>query len=375
MSPFPAVDVAIIGAGLAGSAAAIALAQAGQRVALLEQGRYPRHKMCGEFLSPETVPLFQALGVWEAIQAALPAPLTAARLTTPNGQQLDLTLPVPALGLSRYRLDALLVARAQAVGAGVREGCPVSAVTGSLDEGFVVRTHEGEVKARVVLGAWGKRATLDRTLGRSFFGQRGGYVALKAHMRGPEPETRTELHGFQGGYCGVNRIEGGAVNVCLLATDAAWARSGKRVEAFWAMIQRENGALAAQLAGAEKLTEDIVIANISFARKAPVEQDILMLGDSAELISPLAGNGQAMALQAALFAAPLVSEFLHNRLPASALRSGYARAWQRQFRERLLLGRLLQPLFLNPPALALGLRVAAALPPLARWLVTGTRER
>ncbi|MDQ4076948.1 MAG: FAD-dependent oxidoreductase, partial [Chloroflexota bacterium] len=371
----PLYDVVIIGAGPAGSAAAIALSESGHSVVLLERHHYPRHKMCGEFLSPETVPIFEQLGVWEEVQAVHPARITAARITEPGGQRLDVALPAPALGLSRYRLDHLLVERARVAGAEVSEGCVVSEVHGSLDQGFEVVTHEGSVRARVVLGAWGKRSTLDRSLARPFFGRRAGFMALKAHFQGPEPEERTELHAFPGGYCGINRVEGEAVNVCLLATDGAWERSGKSIPAFWQMIQEENAALAMQLRYADKVTEDIVISNISFARKSPVERDILMLGDSAELISPLAGNGQAIALHAALLAAPLVDDFLAGRQSAAQLCQGYARTWHRHFSKRLTLGRLLQPLFLHPLALSAGLRLTNTIPRLATWLVEETRER
>ncbi|MGH2543302.1 MAG: NAD(P)/FAD-dependent oxidoreductase [Ardenticatenaceae bacterium] len=367
-------DVAIIGAGLAGSAAAIALSEAGHRVLLLERHRYPRHKMCGEFLSPETTPMFERLGVWNSIEQEEPARITAARITVPGGERLDIPLPAPALALSRYRLDYLLLERARAVGATIWEGCAARGATGSLEAGFRVSTHQGDAQARVLLGAWGKRSTLDRALERAFFTQHAGFIALKAHFRGPQPEERTELHAFPGGYCGLNRIEGDAVNVCLLATDDAWLRAGKEVDAFWEMIQRENLALRAHLAGAERLTETIVISNISFSRKAPIEHHILMLGDSAELISPLAGNGQAMALRSALLAAPLVDDFLRGHRTAAALKQVYARAWSQHFRARLLIGRVLQPLFLQPRTLALVLRLGNAAPPLARWLVSATRE-
>ncbi|MBA3534544.1 MAG: FAD-dependent monooxygenase [Ardenticatenales bacterium] len=368
-------DVVVIGGGLAGSAAAIALGRAGWRVALLEQHHHPRHKMCGEFLSPETITLFQWLGVWEQVQALQPALLSSARITAPNGQRLDIDLPGQAMGLSRYRLDHLLLEQARAVGVAVFEGCTAREVHGSLEQCFQVTSQEGAFAARVVLGAWGKRSTMDRTLKRPFFAQRATFLALKVHLRGPEPEERVELHAFRGGYCGLSHIEGGTVNACLLTNEAAWERSGREVEHFWEMIQGENRALAAQLAGAERLSEHIVISNISFAPRQAVEQDILMLGDSAALISPLAGNGQAMALQAAQLAAPLVEEFLRGSLTVASLQAQYAGLWQRQFRERLLLGRLLQPFFLHPGSLAVALHVAAVVPGLASWLVQGTRER
>ncbi|HEX8683804.1 MAG TPA: FAD-dependent oxidoreductase [Ardenticatenaceae bacterium] len=370
-----AFDVVVIGGGLAGCAAAILLAEAGHRVTLLEQHHYPRHKMCGEHLSAEATPILKQLGVWETIQAERPARLTTARIVEPRGRRLDVALPAPALGFSRYRLDHLLLERARAVGVAVYEGCAASEVRGSLADGFEVEARGESFRARVVLGAWGKRSTLDRTLERQFFAQRAGFMALKAHFRGPAPEERTELYTFPGGYCGINLVEGGVVNLCLLATDAAWARSGKRIEGMWAMIGRENPALGEQMRGAEKVSEDIVISNISFRRKAPVEQEVLMLGDSAELISPLAGNGQSMALSAAMLAAERADAFLRGQMDAATLCAGYAAAWRRQFRERLVLGRALQPLFLNPTALALGIRVANLAPPVAQWLVNGTRAR
>jgi menaquinone-9 beta-reductase len=369
------VDVAVIGGGLAGSAAAMLLAREGHSVLLFEAHRYPRHKMCGEFLSPETIALFEHLGVWDEVRAQEPARITAARITAPGGQQLDVPLPAAALGLSRFCLDALMLKRARAAGATVQEGCPVSEVQGGLGSGFRVVSPERSVQARVVLGAWGKRSRVDRSMGRDFFAKRAPFIALKAHFEGPEPEERTELHGFNGGYCGLNRVEGDAVNVCLLATAEAWERSGKDIKTFWQMIQRENPALEAQLNDARRVSEDVVISNISFARKAAVERDVLMLGDSAELISPLAGNGQAMAMAAAILAAPLASEFLRGHRSAASLRSSYARAWSRRFRERLLLGRGLQPIFLHPPSLRLGLKLANRFPSLAVWLVKGTRER
>lgn len=368
-------DVIVIGGGVGGSAAAIRIAQQGAKVLLIEAGKTPRHKMCGEFLSPETIPIFRRLGVWETIAGLDPAPMKAVRLTAMNGQVLESSLPPGAIGLSRYQLDSLLLERARHVGVEVWVGASVSRVTGTLVDGFQVQTVGGDVAGRVVIGAWGKRSTLDRALERPFFRHPAPFLALKRHVRGIEPNGLVELHGFNGGYCGVNGVEAGVVNVCLLTSQRAWERSGKEVKAFWAMIQQENRHLAERLKGAEAVSEDIVISNISFDGRAAVEQEVLMVGDSAALISPLAGNGQAMALQGAEVASEMIGLYFSGVMNAQDLKDGYRRQWQGLFGERLRLGKLLQPLFLHPTALGMALRVATGFPALVQWLIAGTRER
>jgi flavin-dependent dehydrogenase len=198
---------------------------------------------------------------------------------------------------------------------------------------------------------------------------------LKRHVRGIAQNDTVELHGFDGGYCGISAVEGGVVNVCLLTSRRAWVRSGRDIPAFWHMIQRENPCLAERLHGAEPASEDIVISNISFAPRAPVERDILMVGDSAALVSPLVGNGQAMALQAGELVSELVGAYLNGALSVKDLTEGYARQWRGMFAVRLKWGRRLQPVFLNSGALTLALRVGNRLPALVQWLVHSTRER
>jgi flavin-dependent dehydrogenase len=368
-------DVIVIGAGLAGGAAACLLAEAGVRVLLLERHRYPHDKLCGEFLSPETEASFRRLGVWEELLAAGATRLTTAHLTAPDGFVCDIALPGAAIGFSRWRLDPLLAERAASLGATVRDGCAATEISGSLATGFVVRTQAGEqLNARSVLGAWGKRATLDRHLQRPFFARRQPYLGLKAHFSGLHTSTRVEMHGFPGGYVGMCAVEGGAFNVCLLTTEASFAAAGREPARFWQWIGQQNAAVGAQLAGAEQVSPVLAISQIAFGAKAPLERDIVMLGDSAELISPLAGNGMAIALRSAELAAPHVLAFLTDG-DARALTHTYPAAWEREFRPRLRLGRLLQPLFLQPALLSVGLRLVRRFPALGAWLVRGTRGR
>ena len=101
-------DVVVVGAGLAGSGIAAALAQRGWDVLLIDRDRFPRHKVCGEFLSPEAQHSLQALGLLDEVAVLGPVPLHAAAITTPGGATVEMALPADAWGLSRYALDARL---------------------------------------------------------------------------------------------------------------------------------------------------------------------------------------------------------------------------------------------------------------------------
>ncbi len=372
-------DIIVVGGGLAGSAAASLLARAGATVLLLEAATLPHDKLCGEFLSPETVGIFQRLGVWSAIDALAPPRLTAARIIARDGARWDAPFPAPGIGLSRYALDKLLFDHAGQVGADVRQAARVTGMVGSLVEGFGVTWQTGNrahaAEARVVLGAWGRRANLDRTLGRGFLSLDHPTFALKAHYHGPPIGRRVELHGFDGGYCGLAEIEGGRINLCLLAETRVLHACGGDPERLAAEVLPTNTALAAWLAHAERIHDRfLAISQIPFVRKAVVENDVLMLGDAAGLISPLAGNGMAMGLAAAEMAAPLVLDTLAGRRTAASLKATYSRQWHARFDRRLRLGRLAQPLMLRPITLGLGLRALRLIPPLGAALVANTRD-
>lgn len=371
------IDVAVIGGGLAGCAAAITLAQQGWQVALIEAKIYPHHKVCGEFLSPECALLFEALAF--PFQALCPIPIRTARITAPNGTAWTGTFDAPAWGLSRYTLDLALVQHARACGVQMYEGCHVSQVRGSLTSGFRVelrsRTTSERLKARVVIGAHGKRSSLDRTLKRAFIQQDQPFIALKNHFRGAPLHDHIDLYTFEGGYCGMSEVEGGLANVCLLVRQPIFQRAGNDIPKFIAWMQQQNPRLGAWLQAAEPVHERwLSISQIPFAPKPLIERDILMTGDAAGLIAPLAGNGMAMALFGGRLAAQWADPFLHQRIDADHLRVGYASAWSRQFKSRLRWGKLLQALMLRPAAITGGLKLAQVLPQVGRAMMKYTRQ-
>ncbi len=370
-------DVAIVGGGLAGCSAAIALARAGFRVVVLEASSSPRDKVCGEFLSPESADLLRQLGAFERVQRHQPPLINRVRVTTREGIRWDAPLPGEGFGLSRRAFDADLLDQARAVAAAVRVGARVSDVHGSLDAGFTVELRSAgaasALRAQVVIGAHGKRSTVDRALDRDFLRADSGFIGLKAHFRGPSTGSRVELHAFDGGYCGLSAIEEQRVNLCLLARQSVYQRFGATA-AFVAAMAGQNPMLGAWLSAAERLTPWHAVAQVSFAPRSPVDHDVLMAGDSAGLIAPLAGDGMSMALQSGLLAAGWTGDFLSGRVSAAALRRGYAGAWRREFASRLSVGRLLQAVMLRPPLLAIGLRAAAFVPAVGGFFVARTRS-
>ena len=187
-------------------------------VLLLEADAFPHDRMCGEFLSPEAAPMLARLGASAAVAAAGPSRMTEARITSPGGLVWSASLPASAMGLSRRVLDALLFENAASARAVTLAPARVTNVVGTPGgtRRVTYRLRDGgtrEVSARLVLGAWGKRSPLDRTLARRFLFQDHDTFALKAHYHGPSVGHRVELHAFDGGYCGLADVEGGQVNI------------------------------------------------------------------------------------------------------------------------------------------------------------------
>lgn len=344
-----AAEALILGGGLAGLAAALDLAGRGHRVVVVERKQYPFHRVCGEYVSHEVQPYLHRLGADPAPLG--PASISRFRLSSPAGRTLDSPLDMGGFGVSRYWLDEHLYRLALARGVGFVLPATVAEVTfdAAADRHCVTLADGRQLTARLVLGTYGKRSALDRQLGRSFFGQRSPYVGIKHHLRLPGfARDVIALHNFRDGYAGISAIEEDKLCFCYLTTRDNLRRSGS-VAALEGEVLARNPHLAAILGSAERLyAQPEVINEISFAPKLPVEQHLLMVGDAAGLITPLCGNGMAMALHGAALAAPLASAFLRGQLPRPALEAAYAQAWRRQFGTRLRVGRAVQGLFGGP---------------------------
>jgi flavin-dependent dehydrogenase len=343
------MDVLLIGGGLAGLAAALDLAGRGHRVAVVERKQYPFHKVCGEYVSNEVLPYLRRLGADPAGLA--PAAISQFLVSSPGGRQLTATLDLGGFGVSRYVLDDFLYQLAVARGVTFYLKNTVTDVAFDAGTGLhrVALADGRTLSARVVLGTYGKRAALDRQLQRSFFAQRSPYLGVKYHLRLPGfPRNLIALHNFADGYAGISAIEEDKLCFCYLTSRQNLKRHGS-IAAMEQEVLAKNPHLRSILAHAEVLyPQPEVINEISFAPKQPVEQHVLMVGDAAGLITPLCGNGMAMALHGAAMAAAAAQEFLTAKTTREEMEAAYARAWHAQFGARLRVGRAVQRLFGGP---------------------------
>lgn len=370
-------DILIIGAGVAGSSLAAALAGQGWDVLLIERDCFPRHKVCGEFLSPEAQRSLRAFGLYQDIAALAPAPIQQALIISQTGHSIKLALPGNAWGISRYALDQALAIAAAQRGATLWTGVTVRAYE-HTDHGYVVHVRNGEktveVQTRALIAACGRhsQATLPpkpRPLARS-----EQFIGVKCHYAGIEMPAQVELFLFPGGYGGINPVEQERVNVCLLVSYAAFAQAGKRVDKMLAAAACANPALGQRLAAGHALPETAVtVAPVDPYRAAAPWDDIACVGDSAVMIPPLCGDGMAMALRSAELCAPLAHAFLQGSHSLSGWGERYGKSWHAEFDQRLRLGRILQKIFNVSLLTDLSISVGRLMPTLGAYLVQATR--
>ncbi|MBG8554330.1 NAD(P)/FAD-dependent oxidoreductase [Hymenobacter guriensis] len=341
------MSILIIGGGLAGLAAALDLAGRGLAVTLVERKQYPFHRVCGEYISNEVLPYLRRLGADPAVLG--PASIEQLLVSSPAGRVVRAPLDLGGFGISRYQLDFFLYQLALERGMQVETATVTDVVFDAATDTHRATLADGRtLTAQVVLGAYGKRANLDRQLNRPFFRQRSPYLAVKYHLRYDLPRHLIALHNFADGYAGLSAIEDDKYCFCYLTTRQNLKQHGT-IPALETAVLARNPFLARVFEQAEFLyPQPEVINEISFAPKAPVEDHVLMCGDAAGLITPLCGNGMAMALHGAALAAEHIHAFVRGDVGRPELESGYRQAWQRQFGSRLRVGRAVQRLFGRP---------------------------
>lgn len=337
------MDVIIIGGGLAGLVSGLELARAGYQVAIVERKTYPFHKVCGEYVSNEVRPYIESLGV--DLKGLGATHIDRFQFSSPSGRLLETTLDLGGFGVSRYALDHSLFALGQTAGIRFLLGKQVENVTFAFNQ-FTVEINDGQVlSSRLVIGAYGKRTKIDRQMQRPFMQKPSPYLGVKYHIRTNFPLDTIALHNFQDGYCGLSAIEDGKFCLCYLTTRENLRPFGN-IPAMERAVLFQNPHLKRIYETSEFLYErPEVINEFSFAPKRAVEQHILMAGDSAGLITPLCGNGMALAIHSGKLVSALSSTYLNGQLTRDELERRYQSEWSDRFARRLWVGRTVQRLF------------------------------
>jgi flavin-dependent dehydrogenase len=336
-------DIIIIGGGLAGLTSATHLAKAQYNVLLVEKNSYPKHKVCGEYISNEVLPYLKSLGFSPFDYGA--TRINDFELTTHNNKTITAKLPLGGFGLSRYAMDEALYKQALSYNATHLQDT-VTDVDYNKDC-FKVTTKSGNtLHAKLVIGAYGKRSQLDVKLKRPFISKQSPYLAVKMHVSGAFPKDKVALHNFKGGYCGVSKVENNIINLCYISNYSTFKKY-KDIEAFQKAIVLKNKALKHLFSHTKpEFTAPLTISQISFETKNPVEQHILMCGDTAGMIHPLCGNGMSMAIRSASIASQLIIKYLEGEIETrEALEKIYTKQWKKTFRLRLKAGHSIAYLF------------------------------
>mgnify|MGYP000678150183 FL=1 len=335
-------DAIIIGGGLGGLCSALHLSLSGLKVLLIEKNGFPKHKVCGEYISNEVLPYLNSLGFNPFEFGA--KNITDFTLSTPGSRSISTTLPLGGFSISRFCIDAELAKKVQKAGATITQET-VTNISFTNDQ-FKVETKDKTYHAPIAVGAFGKRSNMDVKLNRAFIKRKSPFLGVKAHYKGTFPDTAVGLHNFDGGYCGVSKVETNNLNICYLA-DFENFKKYKNVADFQENVLSKNTFLRDILNNAELVFEKpLTISQVSFERKNPVENHIIMVGDSAGMIHPLAGNGMGMAIRSAQLASERIVDFSNGKIATrSQLETNYTKAWNNEFSARLRSGHIIARLF------------------------------
>lgn len=365
--------IIIIGGGLAGLVSSIALARAGATVQLMEKKHFPFHRVCGEYISHETTPFLKTLGLYPSEFA--PPQINRFLLSSTQGRKQEIPLSLGGFGISRFAFDHFLYQKAVSAGVDVKLDTEVIDVRW-IHGTFQVKTEHQELEADIVIGSHGKRSKLDVTLDRDFIKKRSPYVGVKYHVRTDHPENLIALHNFSGGYCGISRVENDTANLCYLVHRDALRKYGSVPDLEHAVLFL-NPLLKSIFQNSDFLFQTPETINeISFETKSPVDDHILMVGDSAGMITPLCGNGMAMAIHSAKLASELILRHVKDAsFTRDDLENNYARAWRKNFAQRLWNGRQIQKLFGNETASNFAVNLAIYVKPVANMMVRASHGK
>ena len=363
-------DLIIIGGGPGGASAAISAARAGARVLLLERGRFPRHKVCGEFVSAES------LGVLTDLLDHQHADLLRDAVRIPrarvflDGRVLQAAVDPPAASIARLDLDAALWNSAENAGVDARQRVTVQGVAGSGP--FRISTTDGEFESRALVNASGRWSNLNRPPEENGT-RREKWLGIKAHFAEPSSSQSVDLYFFDGGYCGVQPVNLSRDNASAGRVNAS-AMVRADVASTLPEVFAQHPALRERSRNWTSLSDPASTSPLIFRHPQPERDGVLMVGDAAGFVDPFVGDGISLALRSGALASRCLAPFFAGETSLAGATTRYRELYQRSllpvFRASSRLRRMLfLPSSVRRPLLFL----LESSPAIANYLVRKTR--
>ena len=362
-------DLIVIGGGPAGTSAAITCARGGADVLLLERGRFPRHKVCGEFVSAESVELLRdLLASQHATLLSASIRISQSRIFL-DGRTLHPPVDPVAASIARFDLDAALWDSAQNCGVDCRQQIPVQSVSGAAP--FLVKTSVGDFETRALINASGRWSNLTPAFPEA--DSKSKWIGLKGHLAEGLPPASVDLYFFDGGYCGVHPVDlgdgaerSGRVNACAMVR-ADVATTLPEVFVRYPQLRQRSRVWKA-------LSDPVTTSPLIFHEPRPESDGILMVGDAAAFVDPFVGDGISLALRSGRMAGDSLIPFFAGTIPLPEAALNYRASYEQRlvpvFRASSKIRRMLSlPRTVRTPIL----RLLEKSPTITRYVVSKTR--
>ena len=368
-------DLIVIGAGPAGCAASITAARGGAHVLLLERGRFPRHRVCGEFVSAESLGLLGNLLAPAYRDLISRSPRIANARIFADGAEVHAEIAPAAAGITRFDLDDALWNSCRASGVELRDECSAQDVqrisTPKGEAVFAVATQQGTFEAKAVINAAGRWSCLTSAETRAQ-ASRDRWIGVKGHFYEQGASPSVDLYFFEGGYCGVQPVRASDGNGDPVLNACAMVRAEVATDLY--AVLRCHPSLQLRSASWRPVIDPVSTSPLVFHDPEPVRDGVLQVGDAATFVDPFVGDGISLAIRGGALAAQCLQKFFGNEGSLEQAAEEYSRAYQKRlagvFRASSRIRSLLQwPTLIRRPAMAILQRS----PFIARQLVRMTR--
>ncbi|MFN3694091.1 MAG: NAD(P)/FAD-dependent oxidoreductase [Ignavibacterium sp.] len=374
-------DILIVGGGPAGSTTALYLSELGYDITIVEKKKFPRETLCGEFLSKEVTDILKELNIFNEFLSLKPNKLNFFRAVDESGIELKSDLNFDAYAMKRSVFDSFLLNKTKERKVRVIQPAEVITITRTNSE-FISEiiddsSNKFNVISKLVIAAYGKQNILDKKLERDFINKKSYLNGVKIHLpiEFLKDSFNDEIRIYTDDelYCGMNQVNDTEVTVCFLENrKKSKLPSRERLIDVIKSNKNFQNIFKTNALDYIKSTNIYGTGNIFFGKREVIENDIIMIGDAARVISPLAGDGIGMAMESAKLLYSLLIK--HNINQSEQLFYDYKKQYEKLFSKRLKTAKIIQSIILNRSIRNIGIRFANKYPALLPYLIKLTRN-